>query len=79
MWGEDADEFRPSRWLGNKPAAAVNVPGVWGNMMTFIGGPRSCIGYRFAVIEIKVILFVLIRSFVFEECDPKPIIEGKTQ
>lgn len=35
-------------------------------------------GYRFALVEIKVILFVLIRSFYFDECNPKLEIEGKT-
>ena len=50
IWGEDALEFRPERWA-HTPDAAHNVPGVWSNMMTFLGGPRACIGFRFSVVE----------------------------
>ena len=45
--------------------------------MTFLGGPKACIGYRFALAEIKAILFVLIRNFEFEELASKPVIEKK--
>lgn len=34
--------------------------------MTFISGPHSCIGYRFAITEAKALLFTLIRAFEFE-------------
>ncbi|PCH37141.1 hypothetical protein WOLCODRAFT_83766, partial [Wolfiporia cocos MD-104 SS10] len=69
IWGEDALEFRPDRWE-NIPEAAKRIPGVWGNMMTFLGGPRACIGYRFSLVEIKALLFILIRAFEFEMAVP---------
>ncbi|KAG6861475.1 hypothetical protein C0995_016254 [Termitomyces sp. Mi166 len=50
IWGEDAREFKPERW-NSVPEAAATIPGVWGNMLTFIGGPRACIGYRFSLVE----------------------------
>ncbi|KIY48883.1 cytochrome P450 [Fistulina hepatica ATCC 64428] len=65
IWGSDAGEFRPDRWDA-VPEAVKNIPGVWGNMMTFIGGQHACIGYRFSLIETKAILFTLLRSFEFE-------------
>ena len=40
----------PERWT-NIPHAAASVPGVWANILTFFEGPRSCIGYRFALVE----------------------------
>lgn len=42
--------YRPERWFKDIPGGNV-VPGVWGNVLTFIGGARSCIGFRFALVE----------------------------
>ncbi|KAH9894819.1 cytochrome P450 [Cubamyces lactineus] len=72
IWGEDAMEFRPERWQ-HPPEAASAVPGVWGHLLTFIGGPRACIGYRFSLVEFKAILFSIIRGFEFEM--PMPLEE----
>lgn len=41
---------RPDRW-DHLPEAASSVPGVWSNLFSFLAGPRSCIGYRFAIAE----------------------------
>ncbi|PPQ88686.1 hypothetical protein CVT25_010120 [Psilocybe cyanescens] len=65
IWGGDAAEFKPERWE-KLPETVGSVPGVWGNMMTFLGGPRACIGYRFSLVEMKALLFTLIRAFEFE-------------
>ncbi|KEP46042.1 cytochrome P450 family protein, partial [Rhizoctonia solani 123E] len=69
IWGEDASEFRPERWE-HLPEAADEVPGVVGHLMTFIHGQRSCIGYRFSMIEMKALLYSLVRSIEFS-IDPK--------
>ncbi|PVG01535.1 cytochrome P450 [Serendipita vermifera] len=74
IWGEDCQEFNPDRWLHELPPAAAPVPALWSSIMTFLGGPRSCIGYRFAIMEMKAILLYLIRAFEFElPVDPKDI------
>ncbi|KAJ7479217.1 cytochrome P450 [Mycena latifolia] len=70
IWGSDAKEFIPERWESKESPIANAIPGVWGNMFTFLGGPRSCIGYRFALVEMKALLFTLIRGFEFELAAP---------
>jgi len=73
IWGEDAAEFKPERWA-DIPSAASSVPGVWSNILSFIGGPRSCIGFRFSLVEIKALLFMLIRAFEIDlAVSPKDI------
>ena len=42
--------YRPERWEAI-PEAVKAIPGVFGNLMTFITGTHACIGYRFAVTE----------------------------
>ena len=48
---------RPERWE-NPPEAIASIPGVWGNLLSFLGGPRSCIGYRFSLVEYVLHPFV---------------------
>ncbi|KAJ7435163.1 cytochrome P450 [Mycena galericulata] len=77
IWGEDAFEFKPERW-DNIPEAVNAIPGVWANLFTFFAGPHNCIGFRFSLAEIKVMLFTLIRTFEFEPGVPKGSIVPKT-
>ncbi|KAI1783891.1 cytochrome P450 [Ganoderma leucocontextum] len=69
VWGEDALEFKPERWQ-NPPKSISAIPGVWGNLLTFLGGAHACIGYRFSLVEMKAIVFMLIRNFEFELAVP---------
>ncbi|KAF9559572.1 cytochrome P450 [Agrocybe pediades] len=74
-WGKDAIEFNPDRW-DNLPETVSAIPGVWGHLMSFLGGPRSCIGYRFSLIEMKALLFTLIRAFEIDLAVPPDEIKG---
>ncbi|KAJ7892659.1 cytochrome P450 [Mycena leptocephala] len=60
---------RPERWEVPPPGASA-VPGVWGHMLTFLGGPRSCIGFRFSLIEMKALIFTLVHGLEFEIAVP---------
>ncbi|KAJ8488429.1 hypothetical protein ONZ51_g3565 [Trametes cubensis] len=74
LWGDDAGEWKPERWLGRLPPALddARVPGVYSNLMTFSGGGRSCIGFKFSQLEMKVLMVVLLSAFKFELTE-KPI------
>ncbi|KAJ2927120.1 hypothetical protein H1R20_g10018, partial [Candolleomyces eurysporus] len=69
IWGEDSFEFKPERWK-SLPESVKSVPGVWGNTLSFLAGPRACIGYKFSIIEIKAVLFTLVRAFEFGLAEP---------
>ncbi|PIL33913.1 cytochrome P450 [Ganoderma sinense ZZ0214-1] len=75
VWGEDALEFKPDRW-DDPPEAITNTPGVWGHLLTFLGGTRACIGYRFSLVELKALIFALIRAFEFELTAPAEDIQA---
>ncbi|KII91550.1 hypothetical protein PLICRDRAFT_51689 [Plicaturopsis crispa FD-325 SS-3] len=77
LWGEDALEFKPDRW-DNLPESVTSIPSVWAHQLTFIAGPRACIGYRFSLVEIKALLFTLVRAFEFEPAVPASDITKKT-
>ncbi|KAI0329087.1 cytochrome P450 [Cubamyces sp. BRFM 1775] len=75
LWGEDAYEWKPERWLKPLPTAVseARIPGVYANLMTFLGGGRACIGFKFSQLEMKVILSVILPRFTFEKSE-KPIV-----
>ncbi|KAI0047498.1 cytochrome P450, partial [Auriscalpium vulgare] len=43
----------------------VKYPGVYASMMTFLGGGRACIGFKFAEMEIKQVITALISTLHF--------------
>ncbi|KAL2154286.1 hypothetical protein VTH82DRAFT_2962 [Thermothelomyces myriococcoides] len=59
FWGRDPDRFDPDRW-DDLPATAVP-----NGFMTFLQGPRSCLGRKFAEVEMKVLLCVLLSRWEF--------------
>jgi len=75
LWGEDALEWKPERWLSPLPDALMEapIPGVYNKSLAFLGGKRACIGFKFAETEMKAVLSVLLPSFAFEVTN-KPIM-----
>ncbi|KAK7065004.1 cytochrome P450 [Favolaschia claudopus] len=68
-WGPDANEFNPSRWL--KEGGALNGEGVssYANLLSFFGGSRICLGWRFALLEMQVFICELVAQFHFSVPD----------
>ncbi|KAF5360940.1 hypothetical protein D9756_005071 [Leucocoprinus leucothites] len=89
MWGPDSYEWKPERWLKPLPdkVGEAHMPGIYSNLMTFLGGGRACIGFKFSQLEMKVVLSVLLTSFKFEDAGKtimwkmpgisSPSVEGK--
>ncbi|KAJ6528536.1 cytochrome P450 [Mycena capillaripes] len=69
VWGSDADQFIPERWLkgGSNPPADELPHGPWGNVSNFVDGPRHCIGWRLAVQEIKLITAAIVKNFELKD------------
>ncbi|KAI0920673.1 hypothetical protein AcV5_010349 [Taiwanofungus camphoratus] len=90
IWGDDVHEFKPERWfnkMGTETTEnSIKMPGIYGNMMTFLGGGRACPGMKFALLEMKLVLSVILPAFSFEEAEEivwrlgitvVPLIKGK--
>ncbi|KAI0789862.1 cytochrome P450 [Abortiporus biennis] len=75
IWGEDALEWKPDRWLKPLPQPVLDagIPGIYSHIMTFLGGGRACIGYKFAELEMKLMLCTLLTTFSFALCPDKEI------
>ncbi|KAI1811461.1 cytochrome P450 [Poronia punctata] len=69
LWGADAHEFNPDRWLptsaDDKRAASGGATSNYA-FMTFLHGPRSCIGQAFAKAEFACLLAGWVGRFSFE-------------
>jgi cytochrome P450 len=55
LWGNDAGEFKPGRWLDNSISQqrASEIQG-YRHLLTFLDGPRTCLGKHFALTAFKV-------------------------
>ncbi|KAH9836723.1 cytochrome P450 monooxygenase CYP63 [Rhodofomes roseus] len=74
LWGDDADEFDPNRWIDPKRLARVEErPSMY---IPFLSGPRSCPGQNFALNEASFMLVRLYQRFSGFELVPDAIPEG---
>lgn len=71
LWGADAEEFRPERWLDD---AGVFVPESPFKFTAFQAGPRVCLGKEFAYRQMKIFAAVLLYLFRFEMWDAKATV-----
>ena len=77
MWGPGAESFTPERWIDAETGKPNNTGGVSSNYcnITFLAGPRSCIGERFAKSELRALIAVFVGMFELEMADPNEVPE----
>jgi cytochrome P450 len=68
LWGADAEQFRPERFLNDDEGVRAYFP--------FGAGGRVCIGRRFAEMQVPLIVAYLVRHFSFEIDPSKQFREG---
>lgn len=82
LWGDDAEQFVPERWI-DRQADGTETPNNKGGassnyaFMTFLHGPRSCIGSGFARAEFACLLAGWVGRFEFELADKELMDESK--
>ncbi|KUJ12289.1 cytochrome P450 [Mollisia scopiformis] len=67
IWGDDADDFKPERWLENGSLiskTAFEYP-------VFNGGPRTCLGKKMAELVAVQVIATLVLKFDFNPIDGK--------
>jgi len=64
-WGPDADEFRPERWgaTADQIQRQYRQRRARAEFISFHGGRRACLGERFAMLQMRITLTVLVRQF----------------
>lgn len=81
LWGPDAEQFNPSRWIDAETGRATMNGGAESNyaFLTFLHGPRSCIGEKFARAELRSLVAAFVGSFEMELANPgEKIVVGGT-
>ncbi|KAK0210062.1 cytochrome P450 [Desarmillaria ectypa] len=91
VWGDDAAEWNPRRFLEDRRIKQESL-GVYANLITFSGGIRGCLGWRFAVMELESVVTELLNNFEFSipkgapellQCPARnssiPIVPGKAK
>uniref|UniRef100_A0A0V0ICR2 Putative ovule protein n=1 Tax=Solanum chacoense TaxID=4108 RepID=A0A0V0ICR2_SOLCH len=75
IWGDDAEEYKPERWLDGggffKPESPFKFT-------AFQAGPRICLGKEFAFRQMKIFSSVLLSYFVFKLSDDKKTVNYRT-
>ncbi|KAF8111831.1 hypothetical protein N665_0072s0042 [Sinapis alba] len=68
VWGEDALEFKPERWISENGSSIIHVPSF--KFLSFNAGPRTCLGKEVAMTQMKTVAVKIIQNYEIK------IVEG---
>lgn len=71
-FGDDADEYRPERWLSTEPLEEARIAAMERAMYVFGEGPHTCLGKQIALLEIYKIVPAILRSFEVRSIIQRP-------
>ncbi|VVB11416.1 unnamed protein product [Arabis nemorensis] len=60
VWGEDASEFKPERWI-SESGGLKHVPSF--KFFVFNSGPRNCLGKNLSFLQMKTIAIEIIQNY----------------
>lgn len=72
----EPDTFRPERFLDSDDSGSSIIKTLPHDSITFLpfgAGPRSCLGMRFAMVEIKILLATILTKFKFITSPETPV------
>ncbi|XP_004308144.1 PREDICTED: cytochrome P450 704C1-like [Fragaria vesca subsp. vesca] len=75
IWGDDAEEFRPERWLDGNGNFKEESPF---KFIAFNAGPRICLGRDYSYLQMKIFAAVLLNNYIFKLTDEKKVVKYKT-
>ncbi|XP_038685591.1 cytochrome P450 704C1-like [Tripterygium wilfordii] len=75
LWGSDAEDFRPERWLDENGVFQAESPF---KFTAFHAGPRICLGKEFAYRQMKIFSAILLGSYIFRLSDENATVNYRT-
>ncbi|KAK9141459.1 hypothetical protein Syun_010859 [Stephania yunnanensis] len=75
IWGEDAEEFRPERWIDENGMFRGESSF---KFTAFQAGPRICLGKEFAYRQMKIFASLLLHCFMFKLTDESKPVHYRT-
>lgn len=75
IWGDDAEDFKPERWLNDNGVFQPESPF---KFVAFHAGPRICLGKDFAYRQMKIVSIALLRFLSFKLADESRKVTYRT-
>lgn len=71
VFGPDANEFRPERWMVDEGASSERITQMDHYYLPFGAGTRSCIGKNISILEMSKVIPELVKRYDVELLSPE--------